>query len=396
MKGGLFVLLVISHLAAGALGWMFWRGEEKEGAQEQGDAPVRVEPSAKRATPENPILRATSADFRGVWARALKEGKEPGTMLFIDWCERDPEAAILALREFYAPQMVSHYLRLAATYYAAEMAEPLVRHWRELKFVPENDLVQIVGWTLGTLAGKEPERATALLHQLPSGMRTESYDRFLSNLKKEQQEVAVRECLKLVPGYSRKEQEEFYRDLARGVRRAGVEEGCARWLPLVESEYGVQQLAGEFFRGAHRQQNWENFFETVNSLEGEQREWTEATIAQAGVNFGSPGGFVPFLAACETHGRWDLVERMVSTHGEEMPVDPPQEFLTWAMKLDPGAEAPFRQAVRYALRSDPSQALNWLRDQPPGTKRDQVVKEAMEHLEVAEQEGWASLLASDE
>ena len=123
-----WTMLACSHGLAIALGWVLFfkvpipaRADEGGGQDSELAATDRPRPAPMPADPksENAILRASSADFRALWREMHLTGRHRGSngpggiSVFMDWCARDPEAAIIALKDTFAPSYSHNYLNNA-------------------------------------------------------------------------------------------------------------------------------------------------------------------------------------------------------------------------------------------------------------------------------------------
>jgi hypothetical protein len=166
MKRRTVFLLLMSHLGLALLGaWLAGRGErEAVAALPVPVAPAPTSPPSVDPSSANPILRASGADFREAWDEMITgprggSGEPHGNSInfFIDWCRVDPEGAIRGLARLHAPRFAHNYMSNAILYHGAELAPALVKHWRELRLMPEYKVEHLMGRSLNALA-KEDRR----------------------------------------------------------------------------------------------------------------------------------------------------------------------------------------------------------------------------------------------
>lgn len=367
------LMLVSSHAMALALGWVLFF-ELPTPPISAKPSPTRVEVEAKRvASPmpadpssENAILRATSADFRALWKelhlRGEAEGRGgPGAItVFMDWCARDPEAALTALKDTFRPTYSHNYLNNAVGEQGVHLAEPLLKHWRELVYVKK--LQHALNTAIKQVAMQDPQHGARLLVQLPGAMRELGGSGIFEKMNADQMRTFLT-AYEAAGGLGSTRGGEGlpWAGVADRVNEIDPEHGLANWFPELQGEAAHAAFAQEMAERAIRFERWGEVIDLLGTLEGERREWTLASLTR---NAGAAqrGRLLPLLEASARGGDWDLAEQVLATLEDRQMQDPPHVYLDWAFGADgPGRDpVAVRHAVALALRVNRDEALAWI------------------------------------
>jgi hypothetical protein len=285
MKTRVGIGLILSHLGLAMLGaWLAGRGEKEEAALE----PVPVVAAPAVAPPvdpasANPILRASGADFRATWDEMIARPRSGGSgephwnsiNFFIDWCRVDPEGAVRGLTRLRAPRFAHNYLNNAVSDHGAELAPALVKHWRELRLMPDYKVEFAMRRSLNVLAKKDPEAAAALLAELPPGMRRATYDGLFDH----QDATTIERLVKNLPPFDPTADDDkarLWTMVAGAVDVADPERGLWDWLARTDDPVARRALAEQGMKKSARAENWSGFLEAVVRLDpGQQLEVRE-------------------------------------------------------------------------------------------------------------------------
>lgn len=291
-----WILLLISHLGLALLGaWLAGGGEKQKAAETPVPVPAVAAPSSLPPVDPrsaNPILRASGADFRDAWDEMLagprgESGEPHGNSInfFIDWCRVDPEGAIRGLARLHAPRFAHNYLSNASLYHGAELAPALVKHWRELRLMPDYKVEFVMGRSLNALAKEEPETAVGLLGELPPGTRREIY----GTLFDRQDAGTIERLVKSLPPLDSSPAEDnsrLWTAVAEAVDAADQQRGVWDWLVRAENPAARRALAEAGMKKAQRGEDWSDFFGAVEQLEPAAQAEMREVVRQVSKNYG--------------------------------------------------------------------------------------------------------------
>ena len=386
-------ILIVSHLVAVALGWVLFapvpKEEGRSKAAESGGPSAhlakRMEPDPKS---ENPILRATSADFADLWKRlhletdvANSRGKTPGSIsVFMDWSARDPDAALLALGDTFIPTYSHNYLNNALSEQGVHLAEPLLKHWKELDYV--NKMRWMVQKAIEQIALEDPARGAEVLFEMTK-QRKDVEDTSVFDEMQEDQMLAFITRYREIGGINEDGEApgSLWSELADRIYELDPEDGLQEWLHRVEGQAAHQAIALELMEGAARFDRWDGVFEALVGLEGERLDWfLKSSKVGAGRALLRPGHTVPLLEASAQQGNWAVMERLLNEWDFSPPPDPPHVYLEWAFQTPAAREdsEAIRHAVDLALRANRQLAMKWI------DEMDDVAAQARAREAVAE------------
>ena len=296
MKKRLLILLLISHLGLALFGaWLAGSGEKAN--PEDTTVPVEVVAAPASLPPvdhasANPILRASGADFRDAWDEMIAgprggSGEPHGNSInfFIDWCRVDPEGAIRGLARLHAPRFAHNYLSNAIQYHGAELAPALVKHWRELRLMPDYKVEFVMGRSLNALARKDPEAAAILLGDLPPGMRRET----CGTLFDRQDAATIARLVKSLPPSDPAASEDnsrLWTAVADAVDASDQQRGVWDWLVRAEDPAARRALAETGMKKALRGEDWSDFCGAVEQLEPAAQAEMREVVRQISKKYG--------------------------------------------------------------------------------------------------------------
>lgn len=297
MKGRTVFLLLISHLGLALLGGWLANGGDKRAAADK-PVPVRGEsPGFAHAPPldpasANPILRASGADFRVAWEEMIagprdESGEPHGNSInfFVDWCRVDPEGAVRGLARLHAPRFAHNYLGNAVNDCGVELAPVLVKHWHELRLMPDYKVEHAVGRSLNALARQDPEAAAALMGELPPGVRRECY----RTLFDRQDLATIGKLVKSLPPFDPAaigDKSTLWTAVADAVDAADAERGVWDWLVRADDPAARRAFAEAGMKKAQRGEDWSDFFGAVEQLEPAARAEMRNVVRQVSGNYG--------------------------------------------------------------------------------------------------------------
>lgn len=296
MSKRVVILLLISHLGLALLGaWLAGGGEQAKPVDTAEPVPVVAAPASLPPVDPasaNPILRASGADFRDVWdemaARPRGASGEPhgnSINFFIDWCRVDPEGAVRGLARLHAPRFAHNYLSNATLYHGAELAPALVKHWRELRLMPDHKVEFAMGQSLNALAKEDPEAAGVLLGELPPGMRRETYGRLFDG----QDAATIARLVKGLPPSdpaAAEDRSRLWAAVADAVDAADQERGVWDWLARADDPAARRALAEAGMKKALRGEDWSGFCGAVEQLEPAAQAEMREVVRQISKKYG--------------------------------------------------------------------------------------------------------------
>jgi hypothetical protein len=296
MKKRAVILLLISHLGLALLGaWLAGGGEKQKAAETPVPVPLVAAPSSLPPVDpqsENPILRASGADFRKAWDEMIggprgESGEPYGNSInfFIDWCRVDPEGAVRGLARLHAPRFAHNYLSNAMQDHGAELAPALVKHWRELRLMPHYKVEHAVGRSLNALAKEDPEAAVGLLGELPPGTRRE----ICGTLFDRQDSATIARLVKGLPPAESAAAEDHARlwtAVAEAADAADQERGLWDWLVRADDPAARLALAEAGMKKALRGEDWSGFCGAVEQLEPAAQAEMREVVRQVSKNYG--------------------------------------------------------------------------------------------------------------
>lgn len=311
------ILLLISHLGLALLGaWLAGGGEKQKAAEMSVPVPLVAAPSSlPPVDPQsaNPILRAGGADFRAAWEEMLAgpPSDNPGEPFrnsinfFIDWCRVDPEGAVRGLARLHAPRFAHNYLSNAILYHGAELAPALVKHWRELRLMPDYKVEFVMGRSLNALAKEDPEAAAALLGDLPPGMRQET----CSTLFDRQDAATIARLVKCLPPSdpaAAQDNSRLWTAVAEAIDAADQERGLWDWLARADDPAARRALAETGMKKALRGEDWSGFCGAVEQLEPAARAEVREVVRQVSKKYGyRPEVVAAISEECQRRGLED-------------------------------------------------------------------------------------------
>lgn len=287
-------LLLSSHVGLAMLGaWLAGAGE-KETIAAAADPAVVAPSSPPPVDPAsaNPILRASGSDFRAAWDEMIAGPRgasdEPhgnSINFFIDWCRVDPEGAVRGLGRLHAPRFAHNYLSNAILYHGAELAPALVKHWRELRLMPDYKVEHAMGRSLNALAKEDPEAAADLLGELPPGMRRETY-RTLFDRQDAATIARLVECLPPFDPAATDDKSRLWTAVADAVDAADQERGVWDWLVRADDPAARRALAEVGMTKAQRGEDWSGFCGAVEQLDPAARAEMREVVRQISKAYG--------------------------------------------------------------------------------------------------------------
>jgi hypothetical protein len=260
----------------------------------------------------NPILRASGADFRDAWDEMIAGprggGGEPfgnSINFFIDWCRVDPEGAVRGLARLHAPSFAHNYLSNAILDHGAELAPALVKHWRELRLMPDYKVEFVMGRSLNALAKKDPEAAAILLGELPPGMRRETY----GTLFDRQDAETIARLVKCLPPFdptATDDKSRLWTAVADAVDAADQQRGLWDWLARADDPAARRALAEAGMKKAQRGEDWSDFCGAVEQLEPAAQAEMREVVRQVSKNYGyRPEVIAAISKECQRRGLED-------------------------------------------------------------------------------------------
>jgi hypothetical protein len=318
MKRRTVFLLLMSHLGLALLGaWLAGGGERDEvAALPVPVAPAPTSPPSVDPSSANPILRASGADFREAWDEMItgprgESGEPHGNSInfFIDWCRVDPEGAIRGLARLHAPRFAHNYMSNAILYHGAELAPALVKHWRELRLMPEYKVEHLMGRSLNALAKEDPEAAVGLLGELPPGTRREIYGTFFDR----QDAATIARLVKGLPPFdpaAAEDSSRLWSAVAEAVDAADQQRGVWDWLVRADDPAARRALAEAGMKKAQRGEDWSDFFGAVEQLGPTAQADMREVVRQVAKNYGyRPEVIAAISEECRRRGMEDWFEQ---------------------------------------------------------------------------------------
>jgi hypothetical protein len=295
MKRRVVALLLSSHLGLALFGaWLAGGGKKEAVASVAAPVVAAVFPSpAVDPASANPILRASGADFRAAWDEMLagprsdSSGEPHGNSInfFIDWCRVDPDGAVRGLARLHAPRLAHNYLSNATNDLGAALAPALVKHWRELRLMPDYKVEFVMGRSLNALAKEDPQAAAALLGELPPGTRREIY----GTLFDRQDAATIERLVKSWPPFepaADADKARLWTAVAEAVDAADSKRGLWDWLARADDPVARRALAEEGMKKAQRAEDWSGFCSAVVPLEPAARAEMREVVRQVAKNHG--------------------------------------------------------------------------------------------------------------
>ncbi|BDS06431.1 hypothetical protein NT6N_14710 [Oceaniferula spumae] len=388
MKLPFILALTASHIAAGSIGWLAFHSVS--GLPEPSDDKVET-PKPRETqrqilgapTSPNPIFRATSSDFRDAWMQQLRQSGHPDIGLFLDWCEVDPEAAILGLQHIWAPEFQHNYLANATHgSLAATLAEPLVIHWQKFSQLPTSKLSYPLALSLRALAKEDPERSCDLLFMLPSEMRENVYGSLFKSIDVPRLMIMA-EKIKSHEISTPEETNKMWYSLISAINQQSTVSETLDLSPAFNSDEAMATLGPILINKATRFDQWNALVShpQLAKRNSPLRQGLEKSLHRT---YQGRHSLLPALEACAKTDDWSLLENLPT------PVIPshlrvkksPDEYLKWLSTHQDNSNqgTATRVAIRLAINASLRDTLNWISEQPAGRSRDLAHVEAVKAI----------------
>ncbi|MGB1261029.1 MAG: hypothetical protein ACPG6P_13370, partial [Akkermansiaceae bacterium] len=331
----------------------------------------------KKPSSSNPIFRATSADFRALWLEQLrssngKGSRGPSINLFVDWCAKDPEGAVLGLQHIWVPNFQHNYL-LNAVHgpSAASLAEPLVAHWEKLDHLNKDDINFALSRSLNALTKEDPDHALALLRSLPSEIRIDVDHDFFDGLKKSTL-VSIMEKTATMEEVFPNERSLMWGGMLRSVSKTTSVTEMLSMAPLMKDADVERSLIKTIIGKASRFNQWGQVLadESISNPESSLRKILVENLVSG---YEMRRDYMLVVLACEKEGDWSLLGELPTPKIQtsiiaQVSVTPYLEKLT--DENAHGGDVSTRVLAKLALNANRYATAKWLEEQEPSRNRD--------------------------
>ena len=306
------LVLVITHLLALGLGYLLM------------PSPTQVDPllpgKEQRTRPrtialpesENPLTHASSTDYQNLFDEVLSQPNPRGRMTRIleAWIHVDPEAAILAFSRYYDPVDSDSVLQSLRVETGSLLAEAMVRHYEELRYIEPADIKDVMADSIALLAREDLDHALRLFEELPEKTRELIYGTFVATLGGEGILAMIQKIPDSPIAAKMDQSEEFWEESCYRLWRFLPPEEFNSLFQKLDSPHALKHLTYRAMDEATKFNEHGTLIKTLSSLPQEKLTHTLVAFQNASTSRHRIIESPEFLQAVQDHNAEVLLEQI--------------------------------------------------------------------------------------